>query len=625
MLFAHEENISYLQKRLPLLVIVIIVFLLIVAARLYYFQIIKGQHYEKLADETFVRAEEIVAKRGTITDRHGKPLAETRVYYEIVIVPQYLDEKDKIIDTLVNVLPLEKEDILSKLEKARFEPKFQPVVIVGDAPYHWVAKLRESMLPAYNPDSSFSLNGVDVRSLPVRRYLYPENFSHVLGYLREIDKESLKQAKVDLPGIFSIKDLIGAAGIEQAYELQLKGQDGILARVVNARGREVTGDVDLTILKQKATVLPKSGHTLKTTLDFDAQKAAHEAFVKLGKKGSVVALDPRNGEVLVLYSAPGYDANRITKNVDKEYWAMINLHEDKYLYNRAVQGAYPPASTYKVVGLTAGIDSGKINPEETKATCSGGMRFGNRFFKCWKRGGHGRLSTLHGLSQSCDVFFYKLGLKIGVDVLAKYAKLFGFGSKTGIEIPYERSGLVPSSEWKEKRYKQKWIESETLSVAIGQSYNLVTPLQNAVAAGLIANGGYRVWPHLGLEVIDKQGKIVEKIEGKNKKTELIDTVALDWIKKGMIEVVHGYGTAKRLRQSPNKIAGKTGTAQVVSHDSKMTGAKTIAHGLFIAFAPYDDPKIAVSVVVEHGRGGSATAAPVAMQVIDAYLKKEETE
>jgi penicillin-binding protein 2 len=621
MRFSQEENILYLQRKVPFLIIVIILFILVVLARLYFLQIMKGEHYQNLADETFIRVEETVAKRGNIVDRNGILLADTRTYYEIVMVPQYLDEKEKIIDSLLSILPLTKEDVLEKLKEARYEPKFQPVVIVDDAPYDWVAKVREHILPEYDPYSEFSLNGVDVRSLPVRRYLYSEVFSHALGYLREIDQAALKKARAEQPGVFTMRDLIGASGIENAYEIALKGSDGVLARVVNARGREVTTDKDLNVLKKRSTIHPVAGQTLMTTIDFKAQFAAYEAFQKLGKKGSVVALDPQTGEILTLLSFPGYDANRITKNVDKEYWKLINLHEDKYLYNRAIQGMYPPASTYKVVGLTAGINEEKIDPETKRVHCPGGMRFGNRYFKCWTA--HGTLSTLHGLSRSCDVFFYKLGLALGVDGLAAYARKFGLGSKTGIEIPYEKSGLVPTSAWKEKRYKQRWYESETLSISIGQSFNLVTPLQNAVVAAMVANGGYKVWPHLGKAWLDNKGMVIDEIIGKKEKTTLVGSKGLEWAKKGMIEVVHGYGTAGRLKKSPNKIAGKTGTAQVVGHGAKVKkGVNTENHGLFIAFAPYDDPQIAVSVIVEHGRGGSVTAAPVAMKVIDAYFRSK---
>ncbi|HLD45150.1 MAG TPA: penicillin-binding protein 2, partial [bacterium] len=493
MISGQEENLHYLHRKIPFIIVFVMIFVLTVLVRLYYLQVLRGEHYEKLADETFVRIEEVVARRGAITDRFGKVLADTRTYYEIVLIPQYLDDQDKIINSLLQVLPLDRQDILNRLYEARFEPRFQPVVVVDDAPYNWVANLQEQLLPDYDSKDSFSLRGVAVRSLPVRKYLYPELFSHALGYLTEIDKEALKKAKEKYADIYSLKDLVGAAGVEQGYELELKGRDGVFARVVDARGREVTTDADLNILAQRAMVKPQPGQTLKTTLSYDAQMAAYQAFQESGKKGTVVALDPNTGEVLVMFSSPGYDANRITKKVDKEYWKKINLDEDKYLFNRAIQGTYPPASTYKVVALAAGIDSGAIDPDKARFTCHGGLHFGNRFFKCWTS--HGTLPTLLGLSKSCDVFFYNVGLAVGVDGLAKYARLFGFGATTGIEIPFEKPGLVPSTEWKLKRYHEKWYESETLSVSIGQSYNLVTPLQNAVAVTKIANGGYKITPH----------------------------------------------------------------------------------------------------------------------------------
>ncbi|MBF0105892.1 MAG: penicillin-binding protein 2 [Deltaproteobacteria bacterium] len=617
----HEEDMIDLKKKVPFIVMGIMGLIIVLAARLFYFQVMQGDYYKSLATEIFVREEEIVARRGNITDRHGKIIAVTRPYFEIVMIPQYISDRDRVVKNLCRVLALEESAVLKKLDEARYEPRFMPVVIAADVDYERVAKIKEYLSPDYTEGGSLDFSGVAVRHIPVRKYLYPEVFAHALGYLTEIDKTSFKQAKLSHPDLFSLGDLTGAAGVEKAYDLWLKGKDGVLGRVVNARGREVEATEDLKVLKQQATEMPRRGNILKTTLDFNAQMTAHTLFE--GKKGAVVAIDPRNGEVLVLYSSPGYDPNRITKNIDRDYWRKINLDEEKFLFNRAIQAMYPPASTYKIVGMAAGVDLGLIDTEKTFFSCGGGLKFGNRFFKCWKGGGHGRVDPLKGLAQSCDVFFYRLGLKLGVDRLAQYARLFGFASKTGIEIPYEQAGLIPTSEWKEKRFKQKWFESETLSVAIGQSYDLTTPLQNAVAASLVANGGYRVTPHLGLEILSPDGELVEKIKTEKTRTQLSGSAALAFVKKGMIEVVHGVGTATKLKNNPHKIAGKTGTAQVVSHGSKgIKGQSREAHALFIAFAPYDDPQIAVAVIVEHGRGGSATAAPIAGAVIDAYFDQK---
>lgn len=616
----EEPKLASLQSRLNFLYLIVIGFVSILIGRLYYLQIKMGEKYSKLATEIVVREEQVYAKRGNITDRNGKVLASSRSYFEVTITPQYLKKKKFVIKTLAGILNLTEKEINKKLKKAIYQPRFMPVVIAEDLDYDQVAKLNELLSPIYDDKSAVQLEAVSLRAYPIREYLYPEPFSHALGYLTEVSKEKLKKYEKLYPGVYSRGDLTGASGLERAYDVELKGQDGQIARIVDARGREMDAFDDLLVIKQKATISPVSGYVLKTTLDFDAQLAAQKALGE--RKGAVVAIDPNTGEVLTLISTPGFDANRILKNVDKKYWQHINLHEDKILFNRAVQAMYPPASTYKPLALVAAIEEKAIDPETTKFSCHGGLHYAGRYFKCWRRGGHGTLSAVHGLSQSCDVYFYQIGKRLGVDGLAKYAKIFGYGEKTGIEIPYEKSGLVPTKAWKKRRYNQEWFDSETLSVSIGQSYNLVTPLQMAKMVSLIANDGYYITPHLGKEILDRNGKVFKKISYPKKPSSLKGAKSLEWARKGMIEVVHGYGTAKRLRKSPYKIAGKTGTAQVIGHDSGRRKTKnTQDHGLFIAFAPYDNPKIAVAVIVENGRSGSGAAAPVAMEVIDAYLSK----
>ena len=622
--FKQEEKLSQLKKRIPILKICIALIIFLIVYRLYHLQIVHGEKYSKLATEIVVREERLFAKRGKITDRHGKVIASNRSYFEVTITPQYLKNKDEVLDTLTKILPITKKEILERLNKARYEPKFLPVPILEDLSYDDVAKLNEILSPIYDKKNPYQLESVALRAYPIREYLYPELFSHTLGYINEISRERLKRYQKKYPGIYSLGDLIGLAGVEYHYDKYLKGVDGKAARIVDARGREMTAFDDLKIIKNKASIKPKSGLNLKTTLDFDAQLAAKKALGK--RKGAVVALDPFTGEVLTLYSNPSYDANRIIKNKDRKYWVHVNVHEDKILFNRAVQAMYPPASTFKTLMLAAAVEEKVINPKRTKYNCRGGLKFGRRFFKCWKHSGHGKLKAIHGLSQSCDVYFYKIGSLLGIDRIHDYAKKFGLGALTEIDIPYEKKGLVPSREWKQRVYKQKWIDSETLSVSIGQSYNLVTPLQMARMVAMVANGGYLVKPHLGKSLIDQNGDLSKKIKTEKTATSFVDSPSLEWVKKGMMEVVHGYGTAKRLRSSPYKIAGKTGTAQVISHDSRLKKTKnTEDHGLFVAFAPYDDPKIAISVIVENGRSGSGAAAPVAMEVINAYMAKNYPE
>lgn len=610
---SSDQAVGQLSHRALLGMFFSFLFFLIVIGRLYFLQIHKGEYYQNVSDQISVREEEIKSRRGLILDRYDKVLADNRPYLEIAIIPQQLRDKEKVITNLTSLIPISRLQIEEALKKSRGAPPFLPVVIQEDASYEWVAKVLENI--SLEDDTSALLPGVVVRSNPLRTFSYPELFSHALGYLREIDKTFLDKIK-DSPqkDHYSMGDMIGASGLEVAYDLDLRGQDGVKARVVDAQGREVRNNPDIALLAERASVAPVDGYHLRTTLDFDAQQAAAKAMN--GRKGSVVAIDPFSGEVLVLYSYPGYDANRIMKNIDKKYWQKINLDPDKYLYNRAIQAMYPPGSIYKMVGLLAGMDSGKV-PHDKSYSCGGGMQFGNRFFNCWNKGGHGSVDAVHALMQSCDVYFYNLGLKLGVDGLHHYANLLGLGHKTRIDIPYEQSGLIPSEAWKLKRHKKPWIESETLSVSIGQGYNLVTPLQAAYMAAMLANGGRSLTPHLGKELLDQNRNVVRKISHPLG-DPIIKPEILSVIHRGMVSVVHGAGTAGRLQASKYKIAGKTGTAQVTGYESKLQFRD---HAWFVAFAPYDDPKIAVSVIVENGGHGGSDAAPVAQKVIDTYLDK----
>lgn len=613
-----DNDVYFLHNKVSYLYLVLLIFIVIVLARLFYLQVYQGGRYRNLSAQISVREGEIKAERGFIFDRNYKILADNRPYFEIVVIPQYLKDKKRTIDSLTSLIPLDREDIKNKLYKARFEPHFMPVVLVEDAPYEWVATIREYERPYYDEDTPYYLEGVEVIKTSLRKYLYPELFAHALGYLREIDKKTLKKFNEKYLDRYSRGDLMGASGLEKNYDLILRGFDGINARVVDAKGREVKGNPDVELLERRASYAPIAGHHLKTSLDFEAQKAAADALRE--RRGAVVALDPNTGEVLVLYSSPSFNANRIIKNVDKAYWQKINLDEDRYLYNRTVQAAYPPGSIYKVVTAFAGLDTEKISLK-TGFSCHGGMRFGNRFFKCWNKGGHGYVTLLKGIAQSCDVFFYNVGNRVGVDILREYAEKYGLAKKTGIDIPYEQPGLIPTKKWKKKRYNQKWIKSETLSLSIGQGYNLLTPVQAARMVAIIANGGYWVKPHLAKVIVSRGKKVIEE-KAIPLGEKVIPDESLKPIRQGLIDVIHGAGTAKRLRKSPYKIAGKTGTAQVIGHDSKVKRSKwTKPHGWFMAFAPYDNPKIAVAVIVENGGSGGAVAGPVAMEVIDTYLSK----
>ncbi|OGQ07357.1 MAG: penicillin-binding protein 2 [Deltaproteobacteria bacterium RIFCSPLOWO2_12_FULL_40_28] len=615
----RDEDIQILQKRASIFLVIILLFIATALIRLFYLQILKGDTYRLISDQISVREEELRAPRGLILDRNGKILADNRPYYEITVIPQDMGLADQTLNSLGQLLSIQAQTFKSQLNALKYQPHFMPVVLIEDADFESISKIKQYQQPEYDEShNGIYLAGVDVSLYPLRTYLYPELFSHVLGYLKEPNPKNLEDLEKKFPNRYSLGDLMGASGVEFSYDLDLKGIDGVKARVVDAKGKEIRGDPDLDILQERASSEPVPGYNLVTGLDYEAQSKAAELIA--GRRGSVVAIDPNTGEVLVLYSSPGFDGNRITKKIDKSYWQKINLHEDHILYNRAIQAAYPPGSIYKVVGVFAGLADKKITPETT-FHCGGGIQFGNRFFKCWNKGGHGSVALLRGIGQSCDSYFYQVGLRVGVDGLKKYATLFNLGQKTGIDLPFEQAGLIPSEEWKMQRYKQPWVASETLSIAIGQGYDLVTPLQAATMVSMIANGGYSLVPHVGVAIRDVYGSVIKDIPS-TKGARIVPENIVQWIQKGMIEVIHGEGTAKKLKASPYKIAGKTGTAQVVGHDSGISqSGRHIAHGWFMAYAPYDDPKIAIAVIVENGGSGSGAAAPVAMAVIDEYLKK----
>jgi penicillin-binding protein 2 len=436
-----------------------------------------------------------------------------------------------------------------------------------------------------------------------------------LGYIKEIDASRLKSYDEKSFGSYKMGDFIGIGGVEELWDISLRGRDGFDQRVVNAIGREVIWP-DIELIHEK----PEDGASLKLTVDADLQVAAKEALA--GKSGAVVAIDPRNGDVLALYSAPSIDLNRLSSSEGGAYWQKLAVDPEKPVYSRAIQGSYPPGSTYKIVTATSALGEKEITPTDN-LFCGGGMNYGGRFYSCWRKGGHGSIDIKMALTASCDTFFYQLGLKLGVDRIAKYANLMGLGKITGIDVPGEKSGLIPTSAWKEETRKVKWQAGENLSIAVGQGYDTVTPLQNAVMISTIANGGKKVTPHVTSSVIDSTGKEIFRWS-EEQFPQVLSEEDVNVIKRGLEGVVDSpFGTGNRLKALGLKIAGKTGTAQVVAKEVWRSGeAEMKDHAWFVGYAPYDNPVIAVAAVVEHGGFGASAAAPVVGKIIETYLKKE---
>lgn len=617
---SRDEEIDRLHHKSIWFMMVIGIFLSIIFIRLFYLQVYEGEKYSLLANHISLRKVEEKAIRGSIFDRNGKLVAGSRNYLELSIVPQFTSKsREQIFESIHVLTGVDVAQIKEQYNRYSYLPAFQPRPIIDDLSFNISSNIEEYLKPIYDEEEKFNFQGVEVVRFQVRDYLYPEVFSHALGYLQEIDKKSLSHLEKKFPNTYAPRDLVGASGLEKKYDLILKGKNGLNAHVVDALGREVHGNEDLELLRRKTDIKAIAGLDLITTLDFDTQLKAYHLLK--GKRGAVVALDPNSGEVLTFISSPAYNANRILINPEKEYWQKINLDEDRYLYNRAHQAAFPPGSIYKIISAYAGLENNLIDKEKT-FYCPGYLKSGNRKFKCWKHSGHGKVNLIDALAKSCDVYFYKLALELDVDDLYSVANLFGLNQKTGIDIPYENSGHIPTKKWKQKRFGQAWIDSETLSLIIGQSYNLMTPLQAAKMISMIANRGHFVYPHLFKSTMNSQGKIHSEWPEMTK-MQILDKEKVEMIEEGLKAVIETGGTASRLRHSQFKMAGKTGTAQVIGHDSGGEKGKfTEDHAWFVGYAPIDDPKIAVAVFVENGGSGSKAAAPIAKEVMETYLAED---
>jgi penicillin-binding protein 2 len=452
--------------------------------------------------------------------------------------------------------------------------------------------------------NKFYLPGVTIQIEPKRNYPYRQTLAHVLGYVSEISSEEIKskEYKGYAPG-----DYIGKFGLERAYEKYLRGIDGEKRVEVDASGKEVR------VLDTKE---PVSGMSLHLHIDADMQAAADKALE--GKKAGVVATDVRSGGVLVLLSKPGFDPNNLSSGVSKDYWKDIATSKAHPLQNRALQGRFPPGSTFKIALALAGLEKGVIN-DRTTFTCRGGFQFGNHFFRCWKKEGHGTISLHRAIVSSCDVYFYNLGLKLGVDNIHEMGAAIGLTKPTGIDLPGEKVGLIPSSAWKLKTYGEKWYEGETVSVSIGQGAVWLTPLGLMQLAAFAANGGVTFKPQIVNRIVSPEGKVVKVFEPAMLTDVKLRKDTFAQVREGMKGVVNEQGgTAYGSRLQNISMSGKTGTAQSVGMEK---GVGKGDHAWFVAYAPSDDPAIAMAVLVEHGGHGATTAAPVAKALTDVFQKQ----
>jgi penicillin-binding protein 2 len=596
-----EAELFQLKHRLDPVTGTILILVIGLVLRLWFLQIHKGYEFEERSRSNRVRELRIIAPRGSISDRQGRPLIATRPSFNVVWTREDAPNPDEVVKRLAPILHEDIALLLDRIREQSDNPSYMPMRLKEDIDWKTLVHIE---------NNHYNLPGVRIEVVSARDYQYGDLASHLIGYLNEISPAELAKRP---RGEYQGGDPIGKQGVEKILESELRGEPGAAMLEVDAHGFEK---------KQVATLEPNTGNDVQLTIDLDLQKAAEDALA--GLAGAVVATEVNTGRILALASAPNLRLAEFIGGISKTSWKGMLDDPLRPLTNKAIQGQYPPASTYKIITALAGLNEGVITPE-TAFHCSGAMHFGNRDFKCWKKGGHGTISLRRAIAESCDVYFYQTGLRVGVDRLAGYAKSLGYGGKTGIMLEHEKGGLVPTSAWKLATYKDKWHEGETLSISIGQGFDLVTPLQVNRMMAAVANGGTLYQPQLVERIIRPGGEVAQAftpvVQGKFKGS----AGSLALVRDGLVAVVNSPGgTAGRVKIPGITVAGKTGTAQVVHRTTfeSVQGDTPYLyrdHAWFTCYAPAERPLIAVTVLVEHGRHGGSAAGPVARKVLMKYF------
>lgn len=592
-------GVQDIQRRIYLLSIVAAVIFLILLSRLWFLQFIEVDRLRAMSENNRLRFISVAASRGVLLDRNGKVIVNNTPSFSLAVIPNEVKDKESLLDNLSRLLKIDRGELLSRWEKGKGRAKYYPLVLASGLSRDQVEFFEENNL---------RLPGLEIEVKPVREYPEGSLAAHMLGYIAEVSEKELENAAF---ADYNPGDYVGKNGIERSYEKYLHGDDGGRQIEVDARGR---------LLRTLSETFPVPGQSLLLTVDLELQRAAEMA---LGDKAAaVVAMDVNNGEILAMASSSQFDPALFTSRMPPEQWKAYLEDKRRPLENKALKGQYPPGSTFKLVTALAGLSEGLIDANST-VNCTGVYKVGTGKFHCWNRKGHGTVNLRKALRESCDVYFYMLGEKLGVDRIADYAGRFGLGQSLGIDMEGEKNGFVPTIAWKEKKTGQKWYRGETLSVSIGQGYLTATPVQlAAMTAGLATNGTiYR--PHLVKKILDRDGNTIKEFQPEVLKKFDLNPEHFRLVKEGLWAVVNepgGTGAAARLYEV--KVAGKTGTSQVVKlKDSKQSVAyQHRDHALFVAFAPYDKPEIAVAVVVEHGEHGGGAAAPVAGRVLRKYFE-----
>jgi penicillin-binding protein 2 len=599
----RRDDLNQLRSRISVVVYAITAVLLALITGFWHFQLAQSNLYAELADKNRFKQIPLVARRGKILDREKRILVDNRPAYDIVYVRE--GAKHTIQETVAMLAPglgVKPEELLERIDKKKKEPTFRPIVLKEDVHVADIAfvKARQIELPE-----------ITVEYQPRRRYLDGALAAHAIGYIGEVNTDDLKRSDFRQ---YKSGDQIGKFGLERVYDSILRGKDGYRRVMVDNRQREIQR------LGQEPAV---SGNDLQTTLDLDLQRAAEEA---LGDQvGAAVAIQPTTGEVLVLASRPSFDPNLFATAISTKDLQALNTDPRKPFLNRVIQDHYAPGSVFKIFMAAAGLEAETLSPYE-HINCTGAETINGVTKHCWKAGGHGSVSLYEAIVNSCNVFFYNVGKKLDIDKIAHYAMQMGLGRKTGIDLPSEDGGLIPSREWKARAYRtrskseQTWYPTETLDVAIGQGAVSLTPLQAAFAMGGLATGGRLIQPHLvDPQALNKAGFVGQKLRTDQYP---IRAATVDIVTRGMWGVVNEGGTGAKAAVPGFDVAGKTGTAQVVGKKFYGREDDFEDNAWFVGFAPYRNPEIVVAVFVQHGGHGGATAAPVAHAILETFYRKK---
>ncbi len=603
-------DLPSVQRRFVLYTLAATLVFLLLLLRLWYLQVIS---YEELFERSVRNRTRMLiteAPRGPVYDRNGMLLVDNRPAFQISVMRQDIVNRDELFQRLSVLLDVDVDSLVMRWQEGLRLPAYRPVPLVIDVDRELVELVQEN---------SIDLPGVLIEVRPVRDYPDPDAVAHVIGYLGEITEQELRNSR---PGAYRGGDLVGKMALERAYEESLKGDKGQQLIEVDVQGR---------LLRMLQTQAAEPGSKVYLTIDLELQQAAIEAFGD--RAGAAVALDVHSGEVLAMVSLPTYNPAQFARGISADEWRALTGDRRNPLQNKAITALYPPASTFKMLVALAAMRAG-IATADRVIQCDGALVVGDSRFRCWKREGHGATNLKKALRESCDVWFYQVGLELGIDRLAAAAEEFGLGSTLGFSLPGERAGTMPSREWKRLQFNQPWYAGETVIAAIGQGYVLTTPLQLAVMTAAMVNGGKVLKPQIVDRIEDWDGYQTRLFEPQLIRQLDYTPEQLRMIDDGMVAVVNELrGTGRRAHLDEIKIGGKTGTSQVIrrlsdEEEELLTGDEYIpyrhrSHALFVAYAPAEDPQIAVAVVVEHGQSGGQVAAPIARDMISRYFEHKD--